>query len=81
MTRDSWTQPCCAECWGPWLSGQGRDHMDPTRVTGVGVDECVLCGKLTTEGIYIRISPVLRTRADALRELMDVINDLVEGEE
>jgi hypothetical protein len=53
--RHSWTQPICDDCW----------HIrEPNRKVPVRLvksaresEECVICGRPTTSGIYIRIDP------------------------
>lgn len=49
----TWTQPVCRACWN--VREKGRI---PVRVNNSGNDEfCCLCGRTTSEGIYMRLNP------------------------
>lgn len=54
MSRLSWTQPACDECW--WERYPGRE---PARIVATlrEKETCVYCGKDTRSGIYVRIDP------------------------
>ena len=52
MTRLSWTQPICNECWYE----QEPDRY-PTRLKSPAKERCAFCGADTRSGIYVRRDP------------------------
>lgn len=52
MTRYSWTQPICGDCYAERNPGR-----DPVRVVMPEEEQCVHCGLVTAEGLYTRIDP------------------------
>lgn len=65
MTRLSWTQPCCDDCWQDRNPGREaiRVRLDPPVV-----ELCVFCVLPTTSGIYVRIDPATAPYPTLTRE-------------
>lgn len=53
--RPTWTQPLCEPCYAAFRLGMGRAPGEPSRVIGVPLAPCCVCGELTA--IYVRIDP------------------------
>jgi hypothetical protein len=54
MTRLSWTQPSCADCWR-----ERNPDREPMTLIKTETETCVYCGASTTSGIYVRVDPAL----------------------
>lgn len=52
MSKSSWTQPCCDDCWRAQQPGR-----QPFRLREVDVEICAWCGVTTMSGIFVRADP------------------------
>jgi hypothetical protein len=52
MTRYSFTQPICLDCWS-----SGHGEKQPARLVEPDVEICAYCGEENEDGIYIRVDP------------------------
>ena len=52
MSRPSWTQACCPECWDDRNPGR-----QPVVVKTREPEICCYCGGETSDGIFVRVDP------------------------
>ena len=57
MTKLSWTQPICDDCWKRPPIRDTHGPEDPTRLLNPEKERCAFCGEDTTSGIYVRHDP------------------------
>lgn len=52
----SWTQPICSGCFAVRHPGRAPNTITPECAEE---ERCCYCGEMTTDGIYIRIDPLM----------------------
>lgn len=54
VTRYSWTQPACLDCWRERNPGRAPMHLTEFARE---IETCCHCGQETSDGIYVRVDP------------------------